>query len=133
MTNTGPRPLTVRALLTRALDCCEACGKGVSYTDRGLYWSVQHRRARGMGGTTWPGINLASNLMVLCGSATTPGSCHAFAESRVDAAELAGYFVRWPTDPATVRVLIRRSWFYLTNDFTYAFEPPALAGDGGTS
>jgi len=67
---TGPNNMTVEAILERAGYSCEACGNQVG-DRRGEDWSVQHRRPRGMGGTRWQGINKPSNLMILCGSATT--------------------------------------------------------------
>jgi hypothetical protein len=88
-----------------------------------------------MGGTRWPGCNLPSNLMILCGSATTPGSCHEFAESHRAASTAAGWLVPSGVDPETEPVLIVGGRFvYLTNSGTYADEPPSPlvpAGAGG--
>lgn len=122
---TGPDDALVDQLFERAQSRCEACGYGLLRNGRGRYWSAQHRRARGMGGTRWPGINLASNLLILCGSATSPGGCHYFAETRDTYAEDCGWFVRPPADPALVRVLIAGVGLrYLTNEATYSTEPP---------
>ena len=49
---------------------CARCGKDVTY----IQSSIQHRKARGMGGTNDPSINSPANLIVLCGSGTT--GCH---------------------------------------------------------
>lgn len=54
--------------------------------------STQHRVARGMGGTRWPGINLPSNLLTLCGSGTT--MCHGWVEAHPAWAEAHGWSVR---------------------------------------
>lgn len=117
-TKTGPRNDVVEAILERANWSCEACG--VELGDRrGEDWSVQHRRPRGMGGTRWKGINLPSNLMILCGSATTPGSCHEFAESQRTAAVAAGWLVLSRQDPAFVKCLVLKRWVLLTNSATY--------------
>lgn len=124
--NTGPTSDVVDAILERAGHSCEACGSPIG-DRRGVDWSVQHRRPRAMGGTRWAGINLPSNLMILCGSATTPGSCHEFAETRRSAAVAAGWLVLSHEDPATVPVLITRNrWCYLGDDAGYHDDPPEV-------
>lgn len=128
---TGPASDVVEVVLERAGYSCEACGSAIG-DRRGVDWSVQHRRPRKMGGTRWPGANLPSNLLILCGSATTPGSCHEFAESHRTAAVAAGWLVQSRTDPATEPVLIVGGRFvYLTNTATYADEPPANSSPVG--
>lgn len=125
--DTGPSSDVVDAVLERAGYSCEACGSALG-DRRGVDWSVQHRRPRAMGGTRWSGINLPSNLMILCGSATTPGSCHEFAETRRASAVAAGWLVLSHEDPATVPVMITRDrWKYLTEDGRYADSPPEVA------
>lgn len=122
---TGPTSDVVEAVFERANWSCEACGSPVG-DRRGVDWSVQHRRPRAMGGTRWPGCNLPSNLMILCGSATTPGSCHEFAESHRAAAVASGWLVLSRTDPAAVALLITGDrWKYLSADATYADHPPS--------
>lgn len=122
--DTGPSSSVVEAILERANYSCEACSSPLG-DRRGVDWSVQHRRPRAMGGTRWSGANLPSNLLVLCGSATTPGSCHEFAESHRSAAVAAGWLVLSRTDPATVPVLITRDrWCYLTDSAEYVDAPP---------
>lgn len=113
---TGPSSVVVEAILERAQYSCEACG--IQLGDRrGEDWSVQHRRPRGMGGTRWRGINLPSNLMILCGSATT--GCHGFAESNRFSALAAGWLVESRKDPAKARALVLKRWVLLTNEATY--------------
>lgn len=125
MRRTGLDVALVDQLFERAQSRCEACGHGLLRSGRGRYWSVQHRRAHGMGGTRWPGIDLSSNLLILCGHATTPGGCHYFCEQRNGYAEECGWVVPRHLDPVTVSVLVagvgRR---YLTNEATYSTEPP---------
>ena len=82
-----------------------------------------------MGGTRWAGINLPSNLLILCGSATTPGSCHHFAENWRASSVASGWLVLSRVNPATVPVLVERGsrFVYLTNDGRYADDPPERA------
>lgn len=54
--------------------------------------STQHRVARQMGGTRWPGINRPGNLLTLCGTGTT--MCHGWVEHHPTWAEAHGYSVR---------------------------------------
>lgn len=62
-------------VIERAECRCDWCGRFLP----GRPYSLQHRRARGAGGRANP--HSWANLVVLCGSATTPGSCHDFAEN----------------------------------------------------
>ncbi len=120
---TGPPRDVVDAVLERAQYSCEVCGVGLG-DRRGVDYSIHHRRPRQMGGTRWVGCNLPSNLLVVCGSATTPGGCHATIESHRAGAMAAGWLVLSRTDPATVAVLITRDrWTYLAEG-GYSDEPP---------
>lgn len=122
--NTGPTSDVVEACLERAGYSCEACSVGLG-DRRGEDWSVQHRVARASGGTRAPWINRPSNLLILCGSATTPGSCHLFAESQIGPAVAAGWRIKHRANPLYVPVLITRNrWLYLTDEATYADSPP---------
>ena len=62
--------------------------------------SIQHRKARGQGGTSE-----MSNLITLCGSATSSG-CHWLAEQRSDEMIARGLVVRSDQDPLTVPVVL---------------------------
>lgn len=75
--------------------------------------STQHRVARGMGGTRWPGINLPSNLLTLCGSGTT--QCHGWVEAHPTWAEAHGWSVpRWAQHAVSeVPVWTWRGWVRL--------------------
>lgn len=123
---TGPSGDVVEVCLERAGYSCEACGSAIG-DRRGVDWSVQHRRPRKMGGTRWPGCNLPSNLMILCGSATTPGSCHEFAESHRAAATAAGWLVPSGVDPLTEPVLVVGGRFVWLDDAGRYLDEPAMA------
>lgn len=124
--NTGPSSDVVTAVLERANWSCEACGKPLG-DRRGEDWSVQHRVPRGSGGSRAAWINRVSNLMILCGSATTPDSCHEFTESHRIAAIAAGWLIQARQDPRTVEVLIRGEFKYLGDDARYHDGPPEVA------
>jgi hypothetical protein len=122
---TGPDLGTVLRVLDRDGHACVRCGKALR-GDRGLDWSLQHRKPRGMGGTSDPAINAASNLLSVCGSGTT--GCHGYMESERTEAEDKGWLIRrLPTaHPLTEPVLVAREsrWVYLTDDAQYADNPP---------
>ncbi len=110
--DTGPDPDTVELVLKRAGYSCESCDDGL-YGKRGQGWHVHHRRPRKMGGTRWDGINLPSNLLVLC------AFCHADVESRRQHALDVGRLLLSFEDPPMVRVLVAQHWVYLTDDGGY--------------
>lgn len=116
--DTGPDKATVEGLLTRCGWMCESCDDALR-GNRGEGWHVHHRRPRGSGGSSWPGINLASNLLVLC------AFCHGDVESRRAHAVEVGRLVPYASDPGEVAVLVQQHWRYLTDEFTYSLNPPA--------
>lgn len=119
---TGPSSACVDAVCERANHSCEICGSGVG-GQRGVDYSLHHRRPRAMGGTRWQGINLPSNCMLVCGSGTT--GCHGVLESHRAGSVAAGWLVLSRTDPATVAVLITRDrWLYLDHVGGYSDDPP---------
>lgn len=121
MRNTGPDQQTVNRVLCRAAWACERCGEDIG-GDRGLSWSIHHRRPRQMGGTRWDGINLPSNLLVVCGSGTT--GCHGEIESNRAHATETGWLVPAFLDPAQVAVLITGDrWRYLNDLADYSLDP----------
>lgn len=113
-TDTGPDRLTVDAVLERDGWSCVRCGRGCC-GERGRDWSVQHRRARGAGGTSRTDANLPQNLILLCGSATT--GCHGHVESNRAEAKSNGWAVNSNADPLTVPVRHGLyGWVLLTAD-----------------
>lgn len=101
--DTGPSPKARRVVLDRAGGCCEVCGvllhDGTTFI--GAH-SVHHRRPRGSGGSSRADTNAPSNLLLLCGSATTPGGCHAHIEGHRAEALVYGWLVPQGGDPAAV-------------------------------
>lgn len=74
----APVPAALRRMvIERAEESCDRCGRYLV----GQLYSLQHRRARGAGGRRGGYLDTAANLVVLCGSATSPGGCHLWAES----------------------------------------------------
>ena len=81
-------------VVVRDLGCCVRCvrcGRHVAHLDRGVAWSIHHRRPRGTGGTSLEWVNAPANLVVLCGSGTT--GCHGQIESHRTAAREYGYLI----------------------------------------
>lgn len=112
----GPDNSTVDAVLERAGYRCECCGKALGER-RGEDFSIHHRRCRGMGGTSWFGANLTSNLLAVCGSGTT--GCHGWIETHRAEAMASGWLVSRYKDPFTVPVEIEGRLVWLTNSATY--------------
>lgn len=110
--NTGPSVATRKLVWERAGGCCERCGKTIG---TGQY-SQHHRLPRGMGGTKNPAANSPSNLVLLCGSATTPEGCHTSVEKFREAAVRTGWIVPRTADPAKVPVKFASGRWYLLND-----------------
>lgn len=102
MRSTGPSRRTRQAVIDRDDHCCVACGQWVDI-ETGRY-SLQHRRARGAGGSRRPDTNSAANLLLVCGSATT--GCHARIEANPIWALSRGYRVTQQQDPALVPVVV---------------------------
>lgn len=109
--NTGPTAVTRKAVFARASNSCERCGKAIT----GAY-SIHHRKPRGMGGTKDPAANSPSNLVLLCGSATTPDGCHTSVEKFRQAAINTGWIVTRTADPAKVPIKFPTGRWYLLNE-----------------
>lgn len=107
MRRTGPSAATVTLVRERDGQACVLCGTTNNLT-------THHRRARGMGGSRWPGINLPTNLLTLCGSGTT--GCHGFVESYRNTARTQGYLVSQHADPAELPVFTHHGWVLLDNE-----------------
>lgn len=99
-TRSGPDRDTKALVMERDEWRCACCGTPV----RGREYSRQHRVARGSGGTRRLVINSPANLVLLCGSATTPDRCHARAEQRDPDMYAAGFWLHAVEDPLTVPV-----------------------------
>lgn len=123
--DTGPTRKTRMLVLERDEYACVACGRSIA----GGFYSIQHRQARGMGGTSDRAVNSPVNLVVLCGSATTPGSCHLACEKRDEEMHARGYWLQSGEDPALVPVMVFSEhgsglMAWLTHDGGYVFEQP---------
>lgn len=83
-------PAVVDLILERDMHSCVRCGMGVGDL-RGMDFSIQHRRARGAGGSVLADTALPSNGVILCGSATSD-HCHSEVERRRVEDEIAGFW-----------------------------------------
>ncbi|MCG5464172.1 hypothetical protein MED01_002337 [Micromonospora sp. MED01] len=111
--NTGPDAATVALVIERDRGCCVRCGKPVAGGVRGLDFSLQHRRARGAGGSRREDTNSPAALILLCGSATT--GCHHHVESHRAEARDFGWAIRQSDNPALMPVLHAvHGWVILT-------------------
>lgn len=109
------RPVVRREVIDRDQNICQWCGLWCE-TEGGFY-SLQHRRARGMGGSSSVDTDLPANLILVHGSGTT--GCHGEIESNRDVAVSRGFNVRQGHNPAAVPVLVRSGpsglWVLLDN------------------
>jgi hypothetical protein len=104
---------------------CVACGRTTT--------QVQHRRAKGMGGTSDLSANLPANLVLLCGSATT--GCHGRAEDRADPwGEDRGYVLSHGrgVPPPTAAPVWRFGRWWLLDDHGRAARTPGVYLWGNT-
>ena len=123
--DTGPSRKVRAIVMAREGNCCAACGISVT----GRAYSVQHRVARGMGGTSDPAANSPERLVLLCGSATTPGSCHALCESRDEHMHGRGFWLWSWEDPTSVPVMLASEHgsgitVWLDDAGSYLYEAP---------
>ena len=118
-------PATRQQILERDEGTCVVDGVQVYDVDSGYAlrdWSIQHRRARGMGGSRLPDTSQPQNGIVVCGSATT--GCHFRIESQPDWALANGYRVPQCADPLTIPIT-HHAWgqAWLLPDGTYTLDP----------
>lgn len=99
--DTGPDKNTRDLVKERDDWTCVCCGKPTIGIP-GVDYSVQHRVARGDGGTSDPAINSPANLILLCGSAVT--GCHGKAESRDQGMHDRGFWINSWENPVTFPV-----------------------------
>lgn len=78
---------TRRLIYARDRKSCVRCG--VYIPSSPWHGSVQHRRSRGLGGTSLPWVSLPGNGTTACGSGTT--GCHGWMESEPDDAGRFGW------------------------------------------
>lgn len=94
---TGPMPDVVEAVLERDHHRCVVCACALC-GQRGVGWSIHHRRPRRMGGDPRPETNLPANLVAVCGSGTD--GCHGWLESRRTEASDMGLLLHANDDPS---------------------------------
>lgn len=113
-------PAVVRRAWARDGEACFLCRRPLRWHERGIGWSMHHRRPRGSGGTRR--LMTCANGLILCGHATTPGGCHRWVESHRETATLWGLLISLNAvgpefDPANVRVQRDDgTWWLLTDD-----------------
>jgi 5-methylcytosine-specific restriction enzyme A len=121
---TGPSREVRATVLERAQGRCERCRGPL---DGPWGYSLHHRRPRGSGGSRQPWINAPTNLIAVCGSATSPGGCHYWAESQRTAATALGYLCRMGDQPDEIPFMdIDGRWWLLTDDTKTPFLLPAV-------
>lgn len=123
--DTGPTRSTKELLWARAQGRCELCSRSLTH---GEPFSRHHRRARGAGGSSVTWINDITNLLLVCGTATTPDGCHHLIETQKQIAYAAGWVVpmHGTHTPAEIPVDLARfpQPMYLTDDGDYAPGAP---------
>jgi hypothetical protein len=121
---TGPTKAVRKLVLARDRYACVCCGRSVL----GQPYSLQHRVARGMGGTSDPAINYPENLLTMLGTGTT--GCHGRVESRSDPDDRKnGYWLHRGESPLLIPVRVFSGHGpgaekYLTADGGYSDESP---------
>jgi hypothetical protein len=126
--DTGPSRKVRALVVARDLGRCVCCGRNVL----GRQASLQHRRARGMGGTSEAHANCCCNLVLMLGSATT--LCHGRAESRRYRRDKGrGYVLEHGEIPALTAVMVFDSpggpgmSLFPTCDGNWSTEPGQVA------
>jgi hypothetical protein len=98
-------PKAIReAVLERDDRHCARCGISLY----GRFYSLHHRRARGAGGSNR--LHTMANLVALCGSGTTSGSCHAHVESSRTESYAIGWLVPHGVTPEQWPVFRHGQW-----------------------
>jgi hypothetical protein len=103
----GPSRKTREIVLERDDHCCVVCVRSII----GRPYSLQHRRARGMGGSRDPLTDSPANLITTCGSGVT--GCHGRIEANPDEAREHGWRVDQGRDPRQVPVRHHHRWVLL--------------------
>jgi 5-methylcytosine-specific restriction protein A len=114
-------------VLERADGRCDRCARPLAE----LGYSRQHRRSHGMGGRAGAELHTAANVVVLCGSATTPGGCHNRAENAARAqCEREGFVIKGEAQrPEDVPILLHGAVWVLpsADGWVPAQAPPDAA------
>ncbi len=120
---TGPTKAVRNMVWERDRGACAWCGGPVVEGDH----SLQHRRARGMGGTRRADANSPANLVLVHGSATT--GCHGHIEAHPGEAARRGFRLGQLADPADVPVLYAgRVWVRLDHAGGWVAQSGVLPG-----
>ena len=109
--DTGPSKAVKDELAARAGGRCEVAGCSLVNG-----FSRHHRRPRAAGGSRRADTNELTNLLLVCGTATS--GCHQQIETNRDWALAHGYLVRQSHDPATIPVMYRGVLVLLNTDGT---------------
>jgi hypothetical protein len=101
---------------------CEACGTWLGADDG----QIQHRLARGMGGTSLHVTNSIVNAALMCGSPFI--GCHGLAERRDPLFRVHGFWLRQGDDPAMTPIMLASPYgsgvtVWLRADGTYGSRP----------
>jgi hypothetical protein len=125
---TGPSARVRSLVFARAFGFCENCGTSVI----GQPYSIQPRAGQGTVGASRPEAHAVWNLVLLCGSAASPGGCHLLCEQRDQDLHDRGMWLHpwesprlaalWVSSPEGPRI---RAW--LNDDGTYDLEAPVGA------
>lgn len=104
---------------------CEACGRWVGRYEG----EIQHRNARGAGGSSDPVTNSIMNAVLLCGSGALRTGCHGLCEDRDEEMNARGFWLRHGEDPAATPIMLASRYgsgvtVWLLPDGTYGTEPP---------
>lgn len=125
--DTGFSREVVDVILGRDGHACTRCG-GACWGERGLDYSIQHRRARGMGGTVQPDTNMPQNGILLCGSGGGDSGCHSWIESHREEARQHGWAIRQDQNPLLVPVThYLHGLIYLYSNGSWGSRPERTA------
>jgi hypothetical protein len=119
---------TRATVIRRDEETCQFDGRDLSTRIPQGDYSLQHRRARGMGGSKDPETNDPANLVLVCGSATT--GCHGYIEQHREHAIRRGFNVPQRKRPTEVALQDwHGQWWFLEPDGTrLAVPPPGVTG-----
>lgn len=127
----GPSRQVRAAVIARDLSKCQWCGRHVR-TETGWY-SLQHRRARGMGGTRRAETDQPANLLLVCGTGTT--ECHGWIEAQPAQAIGRGFRIAAGATPARIPYMdwTGREWILTDDGGKEPAAPATLAVNLGPS